>query len=194
MRWNGNYQVSGKDPIIAGMPGRYATALFELAEEAGELKSAAEDLNAFAKALHESDDLERLVSSPVFTAEQQQGAIAAIVKKAGYSGLVANFFALVARNRRLFAVGDMIKAFNLLLARHKGEVDAEVTSATELSKAQIKSLKSTLKSAVGQDVELHTHVDPSLLGGLVVKIGSRMIDSSLKTKLNNLETTMKEVG
>ena len=186
--------MSSNDPIIAGMAGRYAAALFELAKESGELDGAAKNLNAFGKILDESEDLRRLVSSPIFSAKDQQRAISAILNKADITGIVANSLLLITQNRRLMAVGDIIKAFNALHASHKGEVEAEVTSAVELSDDQLVSLKSTLKAAVGQDVGLKTNVDPSLLGGLVVKVGSRMIDSSLKTKLNNLETTMKEVG
>ncbi|RMF02744.1 MAG: ATP synthase F1 subunit delta, partial [Alphaproteobacteria bacterium] len=114
--------------------------------------------------------------------------------KAGIKGLTANFLALVARNRRLFAVSDMLRAFRALLARHRGEVTAEVVSATKLSAAQVKALKAELKAAIGQKIQMTTQVDSALLGGLVVKIGSRMIDTSLRTKLNNLKFAMKEVG
>jgi len=186
--------VSGNNPIIAGMAGRYAAALFELAVDGGELDNTASDFNSFGKILDESEDLRRLISSPVFSAEDQQLAISAILKKAGIGGLVSNALQLITKNRRLYAAADIIKAFNAMHARHKGEIEAEVTSAVVLSADQLTELKSTLKSAMGQDVGLKTHVDPALLGGLVVKVGSRMIDSSLKTKLNNLETTMKEVG
>ena len=186
--------MSGNNPIIAGMAGRYAAALFELAVDAGEIDNAAKDFNAFGKMLDESEDLRRLISSPVFSAEDQQSAITAILDKAGIKGLVSNGLHLIAKNRRLYAAADIVKAFNALHAHHKGEIEAEVTSATELSADQLNELKTTLKSAMGQDVGLKTNVDPSVLGGLIVKVGSRMIDSSLKTKLNNLETTMKEVG
>jgi len=176
------------------MAGRYATALFELAIESKKLKAVEADLNAFGSMLKDSKDLQRLVRSPVFTAQEQQGAIAAIAKKAGISGIVANFLALIAKNRRLFAVADMIAAFNALAARHRGEVTADVTSASRLSDEQTKALKASLKSVTGKDVQLETHVDPALLGGLVVKVGSRMIDTSLRTKLDNLQYAVKEVG
>ena len=176
------------------MAGRYAAALFELAVDGGELDNTAGDFNAFGKILDESEDLQRLISSPVFSAEDQEQAISAILKKVGIGGLVSNALRLITKNRRLYAAADIIKAFNALHARHKGEIEAEVTSAVELSADQLTELKSTLKSVMGQDVGLKTHVDPALLGGLIVKVGSKMIDSSLKTKLNNLETTMKEVG
>ena len=176
------------------MAGRYAIALFELARDAKKLKGVEADLHKFGTMLGASDDLDRLVRSPVFTAEEQERALAAILKKAGIKGLTANFLNLVARNRRLFATADMISAFDALLAQHRGEVTAEVTSAGKLSAAQTKALKTALKSAIGQDIKVDTQVDESLLGGLVVKVGSRMIDTSLRTKLNNLKFAMKEVG
>jgi F-type H+-transporting ATPase subunit delta len=186
--------VAGEDPIISGMAGRYALALFELALESKKLKNVEADLKTFAGMLEGSADLQRLVRSPVFSAGDQQNAIAAIAKKAKISGITANFLELIAQNRRLFAVGDMIRAFHALAARHRGEVTAEVTSANKLSTDQTTALTASLKSAIGQDVQLTTHVDPAILGGLVVKVGSRMIDTSLKTKLDNLQFAMKEVG
>jgi F-type H+-transporting ATPase subunit delta len=186
--------VAGEDPIIAGMAGRYATALFELALESKKLKNVEADLNKFKGLLEGSADLQRLVRSPVFTAEDQGRGVAAIAKKAKISGITANFLSLIAQNRRLFAVGDMIRAFSVLVAMHRGEVSADVTSPGKLSADQIKALKASLKAAIGQDVQLTTHVDPALLGGLVVKVGSRMIDTSLRTKLDNLQYAMKEVG
>ncbi len=186
--------MSGENPIIAGMAGRYATALFELALEDNKLEQVERDLSAFQAMLDTSDDLERLVRSPVFSADEQQRALTALLDKAGFSGLTANFLNLIARNRRLFAVRDMIKGFRTLLAHHRGEMTAEVTSAVALSDDQMATLKETLKSAVGQDVQIDTQVDAALLGGLVVKVGSRMIDNSIRTKLNNLKIAMKEVG
>lgn len=186
--------MAGEDPIIAGMAGRYALALFELALESKKLKNVEADLKKFADLLDGSTDLTRLVRSPVFSADDQQQAVAAIAKKAKISGITANFLELIAKNRRLFAVSDMIRAFSALSARHRGEVKAEVTSANKLSADQTKALTASLKSAIGQDVQLTSHVDPALLGGLVVKVGSRMIDTSLKTKLDNLQFAMKEVG
>lgn len=188
------YLVSGEEPIIAGMAGRYATALFELALESKKLTDVEADLNSFNEMLERSADLQRLVRSPVFSAEEQQRAIASIAKKAKISGVTTNFLELIARNRRLFAVTDMIRAFNALAAAHRGEVTADITSASKLSSEQTKALKASLKSAIGQDVQLETRVDPALLGGLVVKVRSRMIDTSLRTKLNNLKYALKEVG
>lgn len=186
--------MAGEDPIIAGMAGRYATALFELALESKKLKNVEAELNIFKGLLEGSADLQRLVRSPVFSADEQRRAVAAIAKKAKISGITANFLSLIAQNRRLFAVGDMIRAFSVLASMHRGEVSAEVTSANKLSADQAKALKASLKAAIGQDVQLTCHVEPALLGGLVVKVGSRMIDTSLKTKLDNLQFAMKEVG
>lgn len=176
------------------MPGRYANALFELAQESNKLEQVEADLKAFAEMLDSSPDLTRLVRSPLYSAEDQQRALAAVLEKAGIKGVTADFLGLVAANRRLFAVRDMVRAFFALLAQHRGEVTAEVASAAELSDAQMKSLRSALKAAVGQDVRIATEVDPSLLGGLVVRVGSRMVDTSLRTRLNNLKFAMKEVG
>jgi F-type H+-transporting ATPase subunit delta len=185
--------VAGDDPIVAGAAGRYATALFDLAREGNALDAVAGDLSSFERMLSESTDLQRLVRSPVFSAEDQSRAVGAIVARTGASPLTSNFLGLIARNRRLFAVPEMIKGFRSLLARHRREVTAEVVSAHPLNAGQLAELKATLKSSVGQDVQLSANVDPSLLGGLVVKVGSRMIDSSLRTKLNNLKIAMKEV-
>ena len=186
--------MAGEDPIIAGMAGRYALALFELALESKKLKNVEADLAKFKELLEGSADLDRLVRSPVFSAADQQNALAAIAKKAKISGITSNFLGLIAKNRRLFAVHDMIRAFTALTARHRGEVAAEVASANKLSSGQIKALKASLKSAIGQDVKLTSKVDPALLGGLIVKVGSRMIDTSLKTKLDNLQFALKEAG
>ncbi|MFQ5626012.1 MAG: F0F1 ATP synthase subunit delta [Methyloligellaceae bacterium] len=186
--------MAGEDPIISGMAGRYATALFELALESRKLKKVEADLSTFNALLEGSKDLQRLVRSPVFSADEQRRAIAAIASKAKISGITANFLELIALNRRLFAVHDMIRAFHALAARHRGEVSAQVTSANKLSPQQTTALKASLKAAIGQDVQLTSHVDPALLGGLVVKVGSRMIDTSLKTRLDNLQYAMKEVG
>ena len=186
--------MTAKEHTVSGMPGRYATALFELAAEAKSTDKVGEDLNAFQAILDGSDDLQRLVSSPVFGAEEQLGAIDAILAKAKIGGLAANFIRLAAKNRRLFAVSDMISAYRALVAEARGEMTAEVTSADKLSAAQVTKLKSALKAVVGRDVQLATKVDAGILGGLIVKVGSRMVDSSLRTKLQNLKTSMKGVG
>ena len=141
-----------------------------------------------------SDDLRRMVMNPVFSADDQGKAVKAVLAKAGVGGLAANFLQVLAKNRRLFALPDMIKGFRAIAARERGEVTADVASAHTLTDAQLQALKDTLKSSVGKDVQINAEVDPSLLGGLVVKIGSRMIDSSLKTKLNALKVAMKGTG
>jgi F-type H+-transporting ATPase subunit delta len=176
------------------MPGRYATALFELAQETNSVAAVSADLDSFANMLHSSDDLTRLVRSPVFGAAEQISALDAIFTQAGIKSLAANFIRLAAKNRRLFAVGDMVKAYRALLAASRGEIAGEVTSAEKLSSAQLIKLKAQLKASVGSDVELTTIVDPSILGGLIVKVGSRMVDNSLSTKLQNLKVSMKGVS
>jgi F-type H+-transporting ATPase subunit delta len=186
--------VAGEVDTPSGVAGRYATALFELALEEKALEKVEQDLNRFASALDAVEDLRRLVRSPVFTAEEQERAIAAILEQMEIEGLTANFLKLITRNRRLFAAPDMIKAFRALLARHRGQTSAEVTSALPLSEGQLRALQTSLKAALHKEIQLDQKVDATLLGGLVVKVGSRMIDSSLRTKLNSLKQTMKEVG
>ncbi len=183
-----------QDPSISGVPGRYATALFELASDADSVDQTSSDLTSIGEMLDGSDDLMRLVRSPVFSSEEQWQALGAVLAEAGIKGLVSNFVGLVAKNRRLFALRDMIIAYGKLVAHARGEVSAEVTSADKLSAAQVKKLKAALKEQVGRDVQMEEKVDPDILGGLIVKVGSRMVDSSLRTKLNNLKIAMKEVG
>jgi F-type H+-transporting ATPase subunit delta len=178
----------------SGVAGRYATALFELARDTDALAAVEADLKRFAGLVEESADLKRLVRSPVFSVDEQLRAISAVLDRAEIGGLVGNFIRVSAQNRRLFAVLDMIAAFSRLLARHRGEVSAEVTSAEPLSEARLGDLKAALKASLGKDVALETHVDPALIGGLIVRVGSRMIDGSIKTKLNSLKLAMKEVG
>lgn len=186
--------VTGEGSIVSGVAGRYAAALFELAVESKSHDAVGDDLSAIGTMIDDSDDLRRMVRSPVFSADKQGAAFAKILDKAGIGGLTANFVGLVARNRRLFALRDMIRAYGALLARHRGEVSADVVSAHTLNDAQTTALKDAIKSALGKDVQVSTRVDPALLGGLVVKVGSRMIDTSLRTKLNSMKIAMKEVG
>lgn len=181
------------DTSTGGVAGRYASALFELAEEANQVRQVEKDLVALQALLDGSADLKRMVRSPVFSGDEQGRSIAAIAGKAGYTPLVVNFLKVLARNRRLFALAGMIRAFLTLAARQRGEVTAEVASAHPLSKDQLAALNETLRASAGKDVNIITKVDPNLLGGLVVKMGSRMIDSSLRTKLTSLKTAMKEV-
>jgi F-type H+-transporting ATPase subunit delta len=183
--------VSSDDPMMASMAGRYAVALFELAKDQKQLDQVAGDLESFERMLDGSAELTRLVRSPVISAEDQARALGALLDKAGIGGLTLNFFKLIARNRRLFAAGDMAKGFRALLARERGEVSADVTSAHPLTPDQMNALSDSLKAQVGKNVKIATRVDPNLLGGLIVKVGSRMIDSSLRTKLDNLKVAMK---
>jgi F-type H+-transporting ATPase subunit delta len=186
--------VATDDPMMASMAGRYAAALFELAKDHRQLAEVERDLASFQRMFDDSRDLRRLVLSPVISAEEQAKALAAILAKAGISSLTANFLKLVARNRRLFAVADMIKSFRALLARERGEVTADVASAHALSAEQMQQLSDTLRTTIGKNVQIKTRVDPGLLGGLIVKVGSKMIDNSLRTKLNNLKVAMKGIG
>jgi len=174
------------------MAGRYATALFDLALDANAIEAVKADLDRFDALVAESADLNRLVRSPVFSAEEQVQALSVVLDRVGISGLAANFFKLVAANRRLFAVRDMIKAFRALIAQHKGEATAAVTVAEPLKDQHVDALRAALKSVTGKDVDLDIKIDPAILGGLVVKLGSRMVDSSLRTKLNGIKHAMKE--
>jgi F-type H+-transporting ATPase subunit delta len=180
--------------MMATMAGRYAAALFELAKDQRQLDQVERDLAALAQMLEESADLRRVVLSPVITTDDQAKAFNAILAKAGVAGLVGNFVNLIIRNRRLFALRDMIKSFRAILARERGEVSADVTSAHPLTPEQMQALADTLRTSIGKNVRIDTRVDPNLLGGLVVKVGSRMIDSSLRTKLNNLKVVMRGIG
>jgi F-type H+-transporting ATPase subunit delta len=185
--------VAGKDPITSGMAGRYATALFDLARDQRVLDAVKADLDSFEKLLEDNADLNRLVRSPVFTANEQESALKAVLAKAGISGLAANFLLFVAQKRRLFSVRPMIRAFKALLASHRGEVQAEITVAEPLAERHLEALKDALKSLTGgKEVDLDVKVDPAIIGGLVVKVGSRMVDSSLRTKLNSIKFAMKE--
>lgn len=179
---------------VSAVAERYARSLFELASEAKSVAKVEADLAAFEKMLAGSADLGRLINSPVFSADDQFKAIGKIVDKAKISGLTGNFLRVVAKNRRLFAVPGVIAAFRQLAAEARGETSADVTSAHALTAAQQTELKAALKSVAGKDVAINLTVDPSLLGGLVVKLGSRQIDSSLKTKLTSLKLALKEVG
>jgi F-type H+-transporting ATPase subunit delta len=186
--------VAAENPSVSGVSGRYATALFELARDEKSVDAVKADLDKFAAMLAESDDLKRLVRSPVFAAEAQSKALAAVLDKAGISGVSAKFLQVLTANRRLFAVSDVIGAFNALVAKFKGEASADVTVAEALSDKNLDALKVALKSVTGKDVTLNVKVDPSIIGGLVLKLGSRMVDSSLRTKLNSIKNAMKEAG
>jgi F-type H+-transporting ATPase subunit delta len=185
--------VAGEDPIVSGMAGRYATALFELALERKAIDGIMDDLARFETLVADNPDLARLVRSPVFSSDEQSKAISAVLDKAGIGGLAANFIKLAAQNRRLFAVRDMIKGFRHQVARQRGEVTADVTAAEQLSEQHLGALKDALKEVTGgKDVALNLKLDPAIIGGLVVQLGSRMVDTSLRTKLNAMKLAMKE--
>lgn len=179
--------------MISGMAGRYATALFELAREAKAVDAVRNDLNDFVQTIDASPDLARLVRSPVFGAEEQLRALSAILDRAGIKGLAGNFLRVITKNRRLFAVRDMVRAYRALVAQSRGEVTAQVTVAEPLSEKNLQALKDALKAkTTGKDIDLNVKIDPAIIGGLIVKVGSRMVDSSLRTKLNSIKLAMKE--
>jgi F-type H+-transporting ATPase subunit delta len=186
--------VAAENPSVSGVAGRYATALFELARDQKSVDAVKADLDRFKAMLADSPDLTRLVRSPVFTADAQGKALVAVLAKAGIGGISANFLLLLTANRRLFAIYDVIRAFGTLVAKFKGEATADVTVAEPLNDKNLDALKSALKSVTGKDVTLNVNVDPAIIGGLVVKLGSRMVDSSLRTKLNSIKHAMKEAG
>jgi F-type H+-transporting ATPase subunit delta len=190
---NTGVTVADKDPIISGMAGRYAGALFELALEEKAVDSVKKDLEAFDALIGESADLNRLVRSPVFGVDEQLKAVSTILEKAGIKGLAADFIRVVITNRRLFALRNIISGYRALVAKHKGEISAQITVAEKLSDANLEALKSALTSVTGgKDMDLDVKIDPTIIGGLIVKVGSRMVDSSLRTKLNAIKFAMKE--
>jgi F-type H+-transporting ATPase subunit delta len=186
--------VADTSQTVSGVAERYASSLYELASEAGSVDQIGAELAGFQTMINESADMKRFIESPVFSAEDQLRAVAVVLEKAGISGLTANFIKVAASNRRLFAIPGMIKSYFQIVARNRGEISAEVTSAHALTSAQENELKATLKSVTGKDVAINVNVDPSILGGLIVKVGSRQIDTSLRTKLSTLKLALKEVG
>jgi F-type H+-transporting ATPase subunit delta len=176
------------------MVARYATALFELALEQRKLDAVKIDLDRFDALIAEGPDLGRLIHSPVFAADEQLKGLSAVLERAKISGLAAKFLGVLAQNRRLFAVRQIINAFRALVAQHKGEITAEVTVAEMLDDKHLAALKNALNGVTGKDVELDINVDPAIIGGLIVQLGSRMVDSSLRTKLNLIKHAMKETG
>lgn len=190
----GRVVVSEPASISSGIAARYATALFDLAKDEKALTVLEGDIDALDAAIAASADLRSLISSPLLSRDDQGNAITAIAAKMKLSALVANTLALMASKRRLFVLTQLIADIRARIAAEKGEVTAEVTSATKLSAAQAKKLAASLKASAGKDVKLKTAVDESLIGGLVVKLGSIMIDTSIKSKLAALQNAMKEVG
>lgn len=186
--------MSESASISLGIAARYASALFELAKEDGALKALESDTSALTETLVGSADLRGMIASPMVSREDQSNAIRAIAAKMGLSALMANTLSLMADKRRLFVLPQLLSSLTEMIATEKGEVTAEVTAARALSAAQSKKLAETLKARVGKTVKLKTTVDESLIGGLVVKLGSTMIDTSVKAKLAALQNAMKEVG
>ena len=177
--------------IQASLAGRYALALFELARDENKLEAVGASLAAVRRALAESEDFRTLTTSPLIGRDEAVKAVAAAAETIRLDPLTANFLGVLAQNRRLSQLGNVIRAFNLLAARHRGEITAEVTSARPLDDDQVAQIKQHLRTRMGRDIAVDLNVDPALLGGLVVKIGSQMIDSSIRTKLNTLAHAMK---
>ena len=183
---------SAQAPILTGAAGRYAEAFFDLAKEAGAVDEIERELTALADAINASDEFRGFLKSPVYSREDKEGAIAALAEKAGLGGLTVNFLRLTAQKGRLFALDQMIAGFKDLASFERGEVRAEAISAAPLNDEQTRRLRGEIEGLVGKAVNLDMHVDPDLLGGLIVKVGSTMIDSSLRSKLDKLKNAMKE--
>ena len=189
---NGANGGSANQAPVSGVAARYANALFDLARDANAIEAVEKELTGFQASIDGSADLRAFLKSPVYDAADQMNTVTALANQAGLSALTANFLKLLAKNRRLFALEDMIRAFRALAASERGEVSAEAATAAAMTSDQVKALRLEIERMVGKAVNLETRVDPDLLGGLVVKIGSQMVDASLKTKLNRLKTVMKE--
>ena len=183
---------SHEGPGVSGVAARYASALFELARDENAIDQVTRDLDGFEALTRESADLARLIESPVFSSEEQSRAIDAVMARAGIGGLTANVLRLLAAKRRLFILPDMIRSFRARVAASKGIVPAEIRLAEEPSPKVLEEIKAALREMAGADVDVAVKIDPSLIGGLVVKVGSRMVDASLKTKLNSIRIAMKE--
>jgi len=186
--------VSEPASISSGIAARYATAIFEISKESKSLEKLESNITDLANALSDSADLRDLISSPVLTRADQGAAIAAIGKQMGLEDVMQNGLSLMAEKRRLFVMPQLVAQLRAMIAEDKGEVTAHVTSAKALTDAQADKLAKTLKASIGKDVNINTTVDDSLIGGLVVKVGSKMIDTSIRSKLNSLQNAMKEVG
>lgn len=186
--------MSSRTKESGGLADRYAIALFELAEENKLLDAVAADLESLDAMIAASADLRRLIRSPAISRDEQQRAMTALAEQAEMNELTERFLGLLAHNRRLFALPAVITAYREILAGRRGETAAEVISASKLSEKQLKAVAAALKQAIGAKVVIAERLDPGLLGGLVVKVGSRMVDSSLRTKLQRLRLAMKGVG
>ena len=183
--------MASQEPAVSGLAGRYATAVFELAQEDKAVEAVERDFAALKAMIAQSADLSLFVRAPVFSREEHRKGMDALLRRMEASPLTVKFVLTLADKRRLFALVDIINAFEKLLSRQRGEVDAEVTSAKPLTDAQTLELKQALKAKLGREARVDARIDPSLLGGLIVKVGSRMIDSSLRTKLEGLRSAMR---
>ena len=170
---------------------RYARALFDLAQDAGEIDAVRADLKSLKAMLASSPELRRAVTSPAYSAEDKGRALVALAVKSKFDMLTAKFLGLLTQNQRAAALSGVITAYEALWAAHTGVVGAQVVSAQPLSATQLKNIKSALRTALGQDPELEARIDPSILGGLKVKVGSKLFDASLKTKLDTLKFALK---
>jgi F-type H+-transporting ATPase subunit delta len=186
--------VSEPASISTGIAKRYATAVYELAKDAGDVNGLEGDIVTLTAAMADSADFNALIHSPLYSRDEQRVAVTAIAKQAGLTDVMTNTLSLMADKRRLFVVPHLVQTLRAIIAEDKGEVTAEVTSAAALTKEQSESLAKTLKARMGKDVTIHASVDESIIGGLIVKVGSKMIDTSIRSKLSSLQNAMKEVG
>lgn len=186
--------MAAQNSVLVQIAKPYASALFDLAQSENQLDAVEAGLKSINDLIGQSDEFARFLRSPVIQADVKAGAVDAILAKVQVQPVVANLLKVVARNGRLFALPAIIDGFIALAAKARGEISADVTSAAPLTADQVKTLADTLKAKIGKTVTLNQHVDPSLIGGLVVKVGSQMIDTSLKTKLTAMKIAMKEVG
>ena len=186
--------MSEKASTSKGISARYASALFGLANEQDDIPALEKNVGILKEALDESADLNRLISSPIYSRDQQQSAITAIAKKLGLNDMMTNTLALMSEKRRLFVVPTFLSVLEDLIAASKNEITAEVVSAKALTKVQLDNLAKSLKSNFSKDIKINIAVDETLIGGMIVKVGSRMIDTTIQANLNSLQNVMKEVG
>ena len=191
LKVEGHSRVETSSGISASLAGRYATALFELARDRGQIESVERSLASLKQALDEVPEFKTVTTSPEFSREQAERAVLAVADQLGVDPLTRNFLGVLSENRRLAKLKQVARDFDTLVAAHRGEVTAEVVSAHALTDDQMEALRKQLRTRVGRDVNIQSRIDPSILGGLVVKIGSRMIGSSIKTRLNTLASAMK---
>ena len=180
--------------ISMGVASRYAKAIFDLVLESNEVAKLETDVESLARALEGSQELRDLISSPMYTRDEQKGAIVAVGNKMKLLVNLTNTLALMAAKRRLFVMDSFLRQLKTLIAEHKGEITADVVSAKSLTKAQSEKIAKAIKDRVGKEIKINASVDEAIIGGIVIKVGSKMIDTSIRSKLNSLQTVMKEVG